>query len=447
MVKNKVKIVKGTSAMDALKNVKARYGENALVVSTKKINDSEFEVSIMIDNEEVDNSKLENITNKYSTENSNYKYNSKDGVVLDLSKEVLQEQEKSNSLSTPVKENTYTNKSASTKILNNSSKVEKIQENTLVLDKLKNIELLKKDIDNVKNRLGDFDSTLKSIKDIVWDLKKPQELHVSSEFSEVYDIIRNSGMNIEHIDEIITLTQEYVPIEIKKNSRALLKYFSGVLSKMITVNEEQLDISDSPKIITLLGPTGVGKTTTIAKLAARYNYFLKRSYKIGFIVLDTYRIGAVEQLMQYARMMKLSIEVAINSQEFNTAIDSMRDKDFILVDTMGISPYDDDKLNYLYSSLDVLKKYSNKLNMLVLSSNLKYDDLIKNYEGFSKLFDIDSFIFSKLDETKEFGNIFSFLYNVQKPVSYFTIGQEVPEDLLLAKKDYFVNCILNGFKK
>jgi flagellar biosynthesis protein FlhF len=167
---------------------------------------------------------------------------------------------------------------------------------------------------------------------------------------------------------------------------------------------------------------------------------------VGLITLDAYKIGASEQLMQYSRMMKIAIEIVVDSSEFTQAINNLQHCDYIFIDTMGSSPYDTEKIGRIQEYLQSLYSQINIDVMLVLPSSYKYEDLLEVYNNFSIL-KIDSLIFTKLDETKGFGKIFSFVYKTQKPISYFSIGQEVPEDFKVAKSEYLVDCLLNGFKK
>ena len=192
----------------------------------------------------------------------------------------------------------------------------------------------------------------------------------------------------------------------------------------------------------LVGPTGVGKTTTLAKLAARYSLMMNARYRVGVITLDTYRLAAVDQLMAYARMMKLSIDTVVEPEEFDKSIDSLKHCDYILVDTAGHSQHDRKKLQTLKSYLN--SDYKIDIS-LVLSVNTKYEDLRDTYNAFSEL-DIDTLIFSKLDESRYFGNLFSLVYETKKPISYLSIGQGVPNDLVLAGNDYLVDCLLDGFR-
>jgi len=198
------------------------------------------------------------------------------------------------------------------------------------------------------------------------------------------------------------------------------------------------------KIMMLVGPTGVGKTTTLAKLAARFAYGEGKRAKTGIITLDTYRIGAVEQLFQYAKMMKLPILDVIEADDFKNALKQLNHCDVILIDTTGSSQYDKEKLARLET---FLKRSDAEIDVnLVLSAGSKVEDLLEVYNSFSFL-DVDTFIFTKFDETKIFGNVFSLVYETGKPVSFLCLGQEVPDDIMAARSEFLVDCVLQGFSK
>ncbi len=301
-----------------------------------------------------------------------------------------------------------------------------------------------KDIKKEISKLGD---KVKVIQNMFWDERRPDmEAIIPPEFSEIYRLASQSGMSKEHLDEIMAMTLEHMPLKMRENSETVKRYFQTLLRKMIPVRVEHKLKSGQKKVIMLVGPTGVGKTTSIAKLAARYSYLLDKKYKVGLVVLDTYRIGAVEQLMQYARMMKLGIETVVDPPEFTTALQSLQYCDYILIDTMGSSPYDKEKIETIYECLQGSESSYDIDVVLVMPSSIKYEDLKATHENFSSL-GIDTMMFTKLDETRGFGNIFSLLYDTKVPISYFSVGQEVPEDLVLASSDFLIECLLEGFSR
>ncbi len=304
-----------------------------------------------------------------------------------------------------------------------------------------------KELKEIKSEISKLGDKVKIIQNMFWDEKAPDlESAIPSEFAEIYRLASQSGMNREHLDAIMRMTMEHMPFRMKENSSTVKRYFQTLLRKMVPVRLESKASVGNKKVIMLVGPTGVGKTTSVAKLAARYSYLLEKKYKVGLVVLDTYRIGAVEQLMQYARMMKLGIETVVDPLDFASALDSLKYCDYILIDTMGSSPYDKDKIEKIYECLNGNDEKYNIDVVLVMPSSIKYEDLKATYDNFSSL-NIDTLMFTKLDETRGFGNIFSLSYETKKPISYFSVGQEVPEDLVVANSDFLIDCLLNGFNR
>lgn len=299
------------------------------------------------------------------------------------------------------------------------------------------------ELKEIKSELDDLNDKLKIIQNMLWEEKSPKNegINIPQEFAEIYRIAKSSGMSREHLDTIMQLSLELMPLKMRSSSTTIKRYFREVLRKMIYCRSENLN-NESKKIMMLVGPTGVGKTTTLAKLAARYSLMLNKRYRVGVITLDTYRLAAVDQLMAYARMMKLSIDTVVEPEELPKAIDSLKHCDYILIDTAGHSQHDRGKLQNIKSYLNTDYKIDISL---VLALNAKYEDLKDTYNAFSEL-NIDTLIFSKLDESRNFGNMFSLVYDTKKPISYLSIGQGVPNDLILASNDYLVDCLLDGFK-
>jgi len=304
-----------------------------------------------------------------------------------------------------------------------------------------------KELKEIKSEINKLTDKVKIIQNMFWDEKSPDiESQIPSEFAEIYRLASQSGMNKDHLDELMKITLEHMPFKMRENSVTVKRYFQTILRKMVPIRREPTLNVGSKKVIMLVGPTGVGKTTSIAKLAARYSFLMQKKHKVGLVVLDTYRIGAVEQLMQYARMMKLGIETVVDPPEFTSALESLRYCDYILIDTMGSSPYDKGKIEKIYECLNANTTEYDVEVVLVMPSSIKYEDLKVTYDNFSTL-GVDTLMFTKLDETRGFGNIFSLGYETKKPISYFSVGQEVPEDLVCASSDFLVECLLNGFNR
>lgn len=177
------------------------------------------------------------------------------------------------------------------------------------------------------------------------------------------------------------------------------------------------------RLVALVGPTGVGKTTTIAKLAA--NYRLREKKRVGLITVDTYRIAAVDQLRTYADIIDLPMQVVSSPREMREAIMQLNGLDLILMDTAGRSPRDEIKIQELKSLLSEAK--ADEVH-LVLSTASSAESLTKTAERFSEV-GTTTLTLTKLDETTELGNILALLRQCQLPLSYLTNGQNVPDDI------------------
>jgi len=181
-----------------------------------------------------------------------------------------------------------------------------------------------------------------------------------------------------------------------------------------------------PRIIAVVGPTGVGKTTTIAKLAAMYA--LSRNASVAMVTTDNFRVGAIEQLKTYAKIMDLPLEVAATSQELAKILARHADKDLILIDTAGRSPKDSERLDELKGYLECQPGIETYLCMSATTRARELDEIIATF----RVLPITRFLFTKLDESESYGCIVNTHLKHKLPLSYFTTGQKVPEDIEVA---------------
>ncbi|MBC9783433.1 flagellar biosynthesis protein FlhF [Heliobacterium chlorum] len=195
------------------------------------------------------------------------------------------------------------------------------------------------------------------------------------------------------------------------------------------------DDNQGPEVFLMVGPTGVGKTTTIAKLAATFSIVNRR--KVGLITADTYRIAAVEQLKTFGDIIGVPVEVVFTPPALREAIERNRDKDLLLVDTAGRSYKNELQLEELSAFVEASQP---SRIILVLSATTKYKDLIRIVDSFSK-FEINRFLLTKLDETNQYGSILNVIYATGTPLSYITTGQNVPDDIEIANPEKLANLI------
>jgi flagellar biosynthesis protein FlhF len=196
--------------------------------------------------------------------------------------------------------------------------------------------------------------------------------------------------------------------------------------------------STGPHVVALIGPTGVGKTTTIAKLAA--NLKLREKHGVGLITSDTYRIAAIDQLKRFAEIIKAPLSVVSTQDDLGPAIDSMRHLEFILIDTAGRSPNDTLKIGELRNV--VAAAGADEVH-LVLSATSSEECLQRAIERFEEAH-VDKLIFTKLDEADRRGALLNVLRKVGKPMSYVTTGQAVPDDIEVAHKRRLAQLILGS---
>jgi flagellar biosynthesis protein FlhF len=190
------------------------------------------------------------------------------------------------------------------------------------------------------------------------------------------------------------------------------------------------------RIVALVGPTGVGKTTTIAKLAA--NYRLREKRRVGLLTVDTYRVAAVEQLRTYADIIDLPMEVVATPREMREAVARMSHLDLILMDTAGRSPRDEIKIQELKSML--AEAEADDVH-LVLSSTAGAKSLLATTERFADV-GITALLLTKLDEANSLGHLVSLVRGCRLPISYLTDGQNVPDDIQVAERRRFAYMLL-----
>lgn len=195
--------------------------------------------------------------------------------------------------------------------------------------------------------------------------------------------------------------------------------------------------TDQQIIAALVGTTGVGKTTTVAKLAAQL--MLTHHKKVGFISVDTYRIGAMEQLNTYANILGVPCLQAFKRKDLEYALNRLEQKDVILIDTAGQSQYDQNRLEDLKQMLTGKSKI---VTHLLLSVGTAEDEMDAAARRFSAL-NYQSCIFTKTDESKRCGSMLNHLMAHSSPISYFTTGQNVPEDIEPADKLKVLNLLFN----
>ncbi len=240
-------------------------------------------------------------------------------------------------------------------------------------------------------------------------------------------LVYNQLVNNEVDEKYINMIVSEIEPTLKKDA-PVENILSAIYQKIVLKlgKTEVLDISPGKtKYVFFIGPTGVGKTTTIAKLASRLK--LDKKMNIALLTADTYRIGAVKQLEIYANILNVPLRVINNEAEMSQIREDLDTYDIVLIDTAGRSHRDRSQRDDIERLIRSIPEEEREI-FLVLSVNTKYRDLVSICEAYSEITDY-KLIFTKLDETLYLGNIFNVKLLTGAPLSYATFGQNVPVDI------------------
>ena len=244
-----------------------------------------------------------------------------------------------------------------------------------------------------------------------------------------------SGVEEWLASRLVREAEELVIPKHRRSKTALIQSVSDVAQKMITAPPSHG--IPARRVVAFMGPTGVGKTTSVAKLAARLA--LQDKKKVVLMTLDGFRIGAIEQLKTYAGIMGIPFRYVSQVSDLPKAIQEHSQRDYILIDTTGRSPND---LGSLQELAEFLRSSSDVETHLVLSATTKSSDLRAIVDRFA-ICSPDHLIFTKLDETSTLGPIFNELVRSHKSMSYYSDGQKVPQDFHAVSRDQIINFVLN----
>ncbi len=289
--------------------------------------------------------------------------------------------------------------------------------------------------DSLRNDLGMIRSM---VEQLVSESRQSRTSTVPSELCEAYTQLISQQVADEVARDLLGQVREDLTGEQMRDPRCVQERLARCLSEMIPEGGAiQFDPSmGRARVVALVGPTGVGKTTTIAKLAAHYK--LRQNRSVGLITIDTYRIAAVDQLRTYARIIDVPLEVVLSPEELSDAIGQMRSMDLILIDTAGRSQNDTIRLNELKAFFDRVPP--DEIH-LVVSGTATAGHIRSAIEHFGRL-GADRIILTKLDEAVGFGVILAAVRTVEKKLSYVTMGQDVPDDIGVGRAGDLARLIL-----
>lgn len=266
---------------------------------------------------------------------------------------------------------------------------------------------------------------LRELKDLCVSFVTRSGSPVSEVLNKLEENLVTSGVDRRLARKILMNTLSGVT----KDKAADIMYLKASMRKKVYERIKVKDPLATRGAVAFVGPEGVGKTTTIAKLAALHS--LKGKKRMALLTMDTYRIAAAEQLKVYGRLIGVPVEVARDIRELKSFMSSHADKDLVLVDTAGRGQKDASRMNDLMNLADACPGM--KFN-LVLNSQTRDESMYETVRGFGSL-PIDSLSFTRLDEGSSHGSILNAMVLAQKPVSYLSAGSRVPEDIETASKE------------
>lgn len=273
----------------------------------------------------------------------------------------------------------------------------------------------------------------------------PEEETKEDEMSRFIKLVYNTMLDNEVDEKYANLIID----EMEKNNKPGTPFdhaLADVYQKMILKFGNSQELTESqkgPKVVFFIGPTGVGKTTTIAKIAAEYQ--LDKKKKVALLTADTYRIAAAEQLRTYAGILEVPFRVIYSAEEISQAVRDFQDYDYIMVDTAGHAHQNEEQRESIKELIHAADGLTDTDVFLVLSATTKYNDLKKIVDAYREVTDY-RLIFTKLDETEERGNMFNIRLYTGAEICYVTCGQNVPDDLESFNPQKTVKLLLGGRK-
>jgi len=291
----------------------------------------------------------------------------------------------------------------------------------------------------VRDVLKELQSVKTMVQDVASSVRNQHSPNVPEEFAEYFRMLISNQVDDDLALDAIKSVQRSIRPEHLTNAEFVREKLAEQIEKLIPITGAiRRNKTSGPHVVALIGPTGVGKTTTIAKLAA--NLKVKEHRRVGLITIDTYRIAAVDQLRKYSDILGSSLRVVTSAGDLRESIQQMSDCEFVLVDTAGRSPNDTLKIGELRN---FVRAGAVDEVHLVLSMTSSQASLELAAERFGDV-QVDKIIFTKLDEAANKGLLLNLTRRINKPVSYITTGQDVPADIEVAQGRRIARLILGS---
>jgi flagellar biosynthesis protein FlhF len=263
-------------------------------------------------------------------------------------------------------------------------------------------------------------------------------INMPAEYAVHYKALMDAGVARKAAAELLAAAIRDSDLAIIRSPRVFTERVANEIRKRVCVTGGIGLSAGTCRRVALVGATGVGKTTNLAKLAAQFG--VRQHATVGLITADTYRVAAPEQLRVFANIIGLPMKVVNNAREMTGAIESFRGCDVVLIDTAGGSQFNKGQLRELREMLQGAAPHE---ILLMLAANTQFDDQQQIVTNFMPL-KPTSLFFSKLDETRRYGSLYTVLAETGLPMSYLSTGQDVPNDLVLAQPDIVADLVLRG---
>jgi len=310
----------------------------------------------------------------------------------------------------------------------------------MMLSKLKStgMNLKRSRPDQIHHLEAEIQGLKKTLRDVMASVQQNQTHYLPEVFRQVEQRLRNNDIHEALTKAIIDAVYSQTQPSESQDRRLLEKRLALLVLQLIRQAPAIESVKTPGYKVALLGPTGVGKTTTVAKIAA--NLKLNHGRKVALITSDTFRIAAIEQLQTFANIAGIPLSVVYSPTEMQQEIERYRDYDFILIDTVGRSQKNQRQLSELKEFLDAADPHERHLVLSLTNGKRTLFDVATRFSDLNP----NRFIFTKLDESTTPGVMLNLLYKFQLPVSYLTTGQTVPTDLRPAHLKEMAKLILYG---
>ncbi len=300
--------------------------------------------------------------------------------------------------------------------------------------KFEDLENIRSDINEVKEMIKDLHKDQKMAND-------SDDFHLPSSLSSFYGRMISMQVDAEIAKDIITnCISSLSKNDIDDDDTNVYHTVKDEITLRMG-RTAPIELSDGNRsIVAFVGPTGVGKTTTIAKLAAGFSLY--RGKRVAMITADTFRVGAIEQLRLYGELLEIPVQTIYNTDDARRIMDELKDYDLILVDTTGTSPSNKMQIKKTKGLLDAISPTDVHMVISAATKDQDMDEILNSYKEmhYSKL------LVTKLDETRTYGTILNAIKMTNCPLSYITSGQNVPDDIEIASSEKIAEMILGGVK-